>query len=212
MTYVLVALAALSLVGGLAGLPHLWHLPNYLHQWLDPVFEGTAGLIRDAGHGRFRRMGADGALDRAGPDRLAAGSVAVPRQQEPDSAEALARPGRRGSARSTTLVYNKYYVDEIYDATVVKAVMQLRLALDWFDRTVVDGLVNLTRPVTLGLAWLHGKTDAPRGGRRRERNRFDDHRRRRRAAPSADREHPDLSVRGHGRRNPPDPGQLCSSN
>ena len=59
-----------------------------------------------------------------------------------------------------TLVYNKYYVDEIYNATVVWAVMQTRLALDWFDRTVVDGLVNVTRPIARGLAWLHGKTDS----------------------------------------------------
>ncbi len=38
--------------------------------------------------------------------------------------------------------------------------MQVRLALDWFDRNVVDGLVNVTRPIVLGLAWLHGKTDS----------------------------------------------------
>ena len=40
------------------------------------------------------------------------------------------------------LVYNKYWVDEIYEATVVRGVILLSRGLAAFDRVVVDGLVN----------------------------------------------------------------------
>lgn len=158
MTSVLAALAALSLLGGLAGLPHLWHLPNYLHRWLDPVFEDTAGLIRDAGHGasaEWALMALSVALALTGW-RLARWLYLDNRNPIPQKLCASRTAWVRGVH---TLVYNKYYVDELYAATVIRAVMALRLALDWFDRTVVDGLVNVTRPITLGLAWLHGETD-----------------------------------------------------
>ena len=40
------------------------------------------------------------------------------------------------------LLLNKYYVDEIYDALIVEPLKQLGQVLDWFDRTVIDGLVR----------------------------------------------------------------------
>ena len=57
-----------------------------------------------------------------------------------------------------TLVYNKYYVDQIYDALFVNRVKDLGLALGAFDRIFVDGLfVNgagrLTRVISVVSAW-----------------------------------------------------------
>ena len=40
------------------------------------------------------------------------------------------------------LIHNKYYVDEIYNATFVRGFMVLTKVLAWFDLYVVDGLVN----------------------------------------------------------------------
>jgi NADH-quinone oxidoreductase subunit L len=40
------------------------------------------------------------------------------------------------------VVFNKYYVDEIYHATVVRGLIALTRALAWFDLRVVDGAVN----------------------------------------------------------------------
>ncbi|HZR79735.1 MAG TPA: NADH-quinone oxidoreductase subunit L [Candidatus Binatia bacterium] len=45
------------------------------------------------------------------------------------------------------LVYNKYYFDEIYEATVIRGTLVLSRALATFDRVVIDGLVN-------GAGWL----------------------------------------------------------
>ncbi len=40
---------------------------------------------------------------------------------------------------STGLIYNKYYVDQIYDAMFVNRTKDLGTALGAFDRTVIDG-------------------------------------------------------------------------
>ena len=54
---------------------------------------------------------------------------------------------------------NKYYVDEIYDATFIAGTMASGRALWTFDRRVVDGFVNGASWVTLFGSWLSGLTD-----------------------------------------------------
>jgi NADH-quinone oxidoreductase subunit L len=159
ITVVLAVLGVLSLVGGLVGLPHLWHLPNYFHHWLDPVFEETAPLVLSAGRGH----GAEWALMVLSVG-LALGGWGLARwlyrdQANPIPARLLASPQRLLRA-GHSLVYNKYYVDELYAATFIKGVMTLRAWCDLFDRYVVDGLVRVTAPLGRGLAWLHGRADA----------------------------------------------------
>ncbi|UCD93654.1 MAG: hypothetical protein JSU69_07730, partial [Candidatus Zixiibacteriota bacterium] len=43
-----------------------------------------------------------------------------------------------------TVLYNKYYFDEIYDAIIIRPVMGFAQAMWWFDANIIDGLVNLT--------------------------------------------------------------------
>ena len=56
-------------------------------------------------------------------------------------------------------IQNKYWVDEIYQATVIAWVLKLRLVLADMDRWVVDGLVNGTGVVGKGAAWVTGAID-----------------------------------------------------
>ena len=52
-------------------------------------------------------------------------------------------------------VYDKYYVDEFYDAVFVDGLAKGGGRLLWdFDATVVDGAVNGVRHVTIGLSWI----------------------------------------------------------
>jgi NADH-quinone oxidoreductase subunit L len=51
-----------------------------------------------------------------------------------------------------TLLYRKYYVDEVYDVIIIKPVHALARFLWSFDVNVIDGLVNLQATVTLRLA------------------------------------------------------------
>jgi len=51
-------------------------------------------------------------------------------------------------------LHNKWYFDEMYAASFLKAIMQLRLMLAWFDTWIVDGIVNLSAYFTRAQAWL----------------------------------------------------------
>jgi NADH-quinone oxidoreductase subunit L len=56
------------------------------------------------------------------------------------------------------IVLNKYYVDELYDLLFVEPLKRLGAILDWFDRTVIDGIVRgvgrLTDWGASGSTWI----------------------------------------------------------
>ena len=57
------------------------------------------------------------------------------------------------------VLYNKYYVDELYDATFVNCTMASSFALWAFDRRVVDGAVNGSGWLTVFASWISGLID-----------------------------------------------------
>ena len=57
------------------------------------------------------------------------------------------------------LLLNKYWVDELYDATVVRGTVKLADLLWEFDARVIDGVVNGARHLTVGSSWLSGIFD-----------------------------------------------------
>jgi NADH-quinone oxidoreductase subunit L len=57
------------------------------------------------------------------------------------------------------LIYNKYYVDEIYYGTVLAGTLALSQALAWFDRTIIDGVVNGAASITRVVSWVNGRFD-----------------------------------------------------
>ncbi len=54
---------------------------------------------------------------------------------------------------------NKYYVDELYDATIISGTFASGRGLWRFDRNVVDGAVNGTGWITVISSWFSGLTD-----------------------------------------------------
>jgi NADH:ubiquinone oxidoreductase subunit 5 (subunit L)/multisubunit Na+/H+ antiporter MnhA subunit len=50
-----------------------------------------------------------------------------------------------------SFLLNKWYFDELYDATAVRGTMGIANAFRWFDGKVIDGIVNGTARWTLGL-------------------------------------------------------------
>jgi NADH-quinone oxidoreductase subunit L len=54
---------------------------------------------------------------------------------------------------------NKYYVDELYDATVIRGTMASASGLWTFDRTVVDGAVNGSGWLTIFASWFSSLID-----------------------------------------------------
>jgi NADH-quinone oxidoreductase subunit L len=57
------------------------------------------------------------------------------------------------------LLSNKYYVDELYDATVIRGTMSSARGLWTVDREVVDGAANGTGTLTVITSWFSGLTD-----------------------------------------------------
>lgn len=54
---------------------------------------------------------------------------------------------------------NKWYIDEIYDATFISGSMYVAKFLSWFDGNVVDGIVNGVGSVTKSFAKVNGFFD-----------------------------------------------------
>jgi NADH-quinone oxidoreductase subunit L len=65
-----------------------------------------------------------------------------------------------------SFLLNKWYFDELYDATAVKGTVAIANFYRWFDNTVIDGIVNGTARWTLGMtrgtkdAWEEGNVGA----------------------------------------------------
>lgn len=57
------------------------------------------------------------------------------------------------------LSYNKYYFDEIYQATAVNGLLLWNRFLAWFDAAIIDGLVNLSGWVTRNVSAFSGIFD-----------------------------------------------------
>ncbi len=54
---------------------------------------------------------------------------------------------------------NKWYFDELYEATIINGSKALSRGLAWFDMHVVDGLVNLSAQIGVFVSFLVGKFD-----------------------------------------------------
>lgn len=56
-------------------------------------------------------------------------------------------------------LYNKWYFDELYQATIIGGTLGISKSLSWFDSYVVDGAVNLSSWVMRGVSTLTGLFD-----------------------------------------------------
>jgi NADH-quinone oxidoreductase subunit L len=155
MTMPLVLLAAGSLLAGFLGVPEFLGGSNRFDAWLAPVFE----------HGHHAAAH-HGAHDVAMEWTLMAISVAVAATgvllaflffyRKSLSADRLAAIGGGGPYQ---LLLNKYYVDELYNAVVVRGILLLARFWAWFDGTIVDGIVNGTAAVTRVVSSFNGIVD-----------------------------------------------------
>jgi len=52
------------------------------------------------------------------------------------------------------VLHNKFYIDELYDATVIRLNAFCAALSDWFDQFIWNGLVQLVSLLTLGFSHL----------------------------------------------------------
>ena len=143
MTIPLIVLAILSAVGGFLGVPHVLghplHIPNLLESWLEPVFAGGTSLLPthtgDHATLEFMLMGASVVIAITGimfAKQLYAGGV--------QKAQAL---GKQFSG-AYKLLWNKWYVDELYQTLFVNSIFYASRDFLWkiVDVLIIDGVVN----------------------------------------------------------------------
>jgi NADH-quinone oxidoreductase subunit L len=167
MTVPLVILAAGSLVVGFLGVPGFLGGANRFEAWLEPVFAGAAAA---AAHGTAAAHDAAAAShvthDASLEWTLMLASVLVAASgfvlayvlyyARTVSAGAIAEVAGGVPYR---VLYNKYYVDELYNAVFVRGTLLLARAGAWFDLTIIDGIVDGSARLTVALSWLDGLFD-----------------------------------------------------
>ncbi|HEY5674780.1 MAG TPA: NADH-quinone oxidoreductase subunit L [Malonomonas sp.] len=146
ITLPLVVLAGLATVGGLIGIPHaidVMHVGNKLNDFLAPVFSQAQQLHQIEAHGSASLEIALMVLSVL-IAVVGIGSATVMYLKKPEL------PGKFTAAFSGLhkAVFNKWYIDELYDFLFVNPCKKLGIFL-WrgFDVKVVDGIVN-------GCAWV----------------------------------------------------------
>ncbi len=164
MTVPLIILAVFSVIGGwvnvpesIAKLPVIGWIPHseWLHDWLHPIV-APADDILIANVGEAAHSTPLGGGEAA----WALISFAIATVVIVLTARALGRrvyrpaleaEAPRGFAR---VLYNKWYVDELYEKTIVQPVLTMsRAAWRWIDQGIIDGLVNGAGYLSRGLGW-----------------------------------------------------------
>ncbi len=147
MTVPLMILAGLATLAGFLNVPHALFGSANFDGWLAPVLEhGSQGARHVAGHGEDHVDVIEYVL-MVFSVAVAAGGIFVARAMY---ATGTMKPDRLVDAFGGKLyraIYNKYYVDEAYDVTVISGTLWISRVCAWFDTYIVDGLVN-------GSAWV----------------------------------------------------------
>ena len=157
MTWPLVILAVGSVFAGLLGIPSALGGSTIFEHWLEPVMAASAhGSAHDA-HAHhnltleYGLMAASVAVAFGG--WFLARMMYYKKSISPDGFAQMA------GGRLHTLIYNKYYIDEIYQVVWVDGSLGLAKSLAWFDKNVVDGIVNGAASVTKLVSFINGRID-----------------------------------------------------
>jgi len=139
MTVPLIILALLSVVGGFVGVPASLGGGNAIDHWLEPVFERANLVMALPGHGMETIEYVLMALSvGVGVGGILLARLWYLKKQEVPQQLSTKVPGLY------KLLWNKYYVDEAYDAAVVTPIQKSSETLLWriVDVGMIDGLVN----------------------------------------------------------------------
>ena len=137
MTIPLMILAGLSVVAGFIGFPHALGHQLGIHHWLDKFLSSSVKV-------------AEGKMELNTEMLLMAATVVlilimiflarfffVSKKQIPNADDAPMSLGKE-------IVYHKYYIDEIYEAIIVKPLNRVSaLMYQFIEKSGIDGLVNL---------------------------------------------------------------------
>ena len=173
MTFPLMALAVGAIVVGFFGIPAAIGGPNTIQHFLEPSFTAERG--DESGGVRLKPDGTTASATNEKPEEpevsraeeiglmgfsvvIALIGIGVAKKFYITSPEISENLATRWAGAHRTLS-NKYYVDELYQSTVIAGTMSAGRGLWTFDRNVVDGAVNGSSWMTMFSSWLSGLAD-----------------------------------------------------
>ncbi len=141
MTIPLIILAVLSVIGGFVGIPEVFsgEHGNQFHNWLAPIFKDADRKLMHFGlHSHFEEI-----LLMVISVIAAASSILFARYIYLRKPEIASRTASRFKGLYN-LLWNKYFVDEIYDAIIVNPTVTISRNILWkiADNKIIDGTVN----------------------------------------------------------------------
>ena len=154
MTVVLVILAAAAILASFFGLPSAWFgAEPVLEKWLAPSLPAAEHVaFHEAARSTvllFQLLGTSIALT---------GWFAAKVLYDKNLSPVPARMKER-FATAWAIVYNKYYVDELYQATIVRGSVVSGKILYWFDQNVIDALVMFVGFLGRSIGYLDNAID-----------------------------------------------------
>jgi NADH-quinone oxidoreductase subunit L len=172
MTFPLMALAVGAIVAGFVGVPAALGGGNAIEHFLEPSFTASTAHAGEATTDHAPEAAAAEAAAHEAPHAslgvelglmgfsvlIALVGIALAWRFYVTHPHISDRLATRWSGAHRTLL-NKYYVDELYNATVISGTMSSGRGLWSVDRNVVDGAVNGTSWATIVSSWLSGLTD-----------------------------------------------------
>ncbi len=144
MTTPLIVLAILSVIGGWIGIPKLFFgATNYFEHWLEPVFASSHRVMQTVA--QQAEVPHDTSIEwglMAITTILSLGAFGLAVRFYLKKPESVARP-RESFSGVHRLIYNKYFVDEIYHKLVIRPLHLFSIFL-WkiVDVLIIDGLIN----------------------------------------------------------------------
>jgi len=135
MTVPMIILAGLSVAGGFIGIPH-W---SGIEHWLDPVFSSAQHKLLPGEYSG----GMIEYIFMAVSVAIAAAGIYMARLVYMQRIEIIDSLLHR-YPRVYRLLFNKYYVDELYDAAIIQPALKTSEEIVWkvIDVALIDGLVN----------------------------------------------------------------------
>ena len=155
ITVVLQILAVLAVLAGFVfGLPSLWtgHEP-LLERWLAPSLPAAEHVkFAEASHGTewlFQFLGV----------AIATGGWFFAMILYKDNKSLVPAQLKEAWPRFWGVIFNKYYVDELYQATIIRGSVLLSRIAYWFDQNVIDALVNFMGVLGRSVAYVDSAID-----------------------------------------------------
>jgi NADH-quinone oxidoreductase subunit L len=146
MTVPLMILAGLSIIGGFIGIPEIFsgEHGNQFHNWLAPIFKSAERKLAIYGsHSHFEEI-----LLMVISVIGATASILYARfiyTQKPFIAVDVSKR----FSKAYNLLWNKYFVDEVYDKAIVNPILKSSDSFLWkiADNKIIDGVVNGTASI-----------------------------------------------------------------